>query len=89
MAARLTPQVENARAAIEPFSKMASAMYVSGHCGGASPEDWPGKWSISITGFDGNNFHMPSQHGGLLTVADFRKLSTALSSTMLGPEVKP
>ena len=30
-------QIKQARKAIEPFNKMAAAMYVSGHCGGASP----------------------------------------------------
>jgi hypothetical protein len=48
-------------------------MYVSGHCGGASPEDWPAKWYVQTTG--GKDHHMPQAQGGVLTVADFRKLA--------------
>lgn len=58
---------------LKPFADLADAMYVSGHCGGASPEDWPDKWPISTTG--GRDQHMPQSQGGVLTVADFRKLS--------------
>jgi hypothetical protein len=63
--------------ALRPFAKAAGAMYVSGHCGGASPEDWPDRWVITIQG--GIDFHSPQQHGGLLTVADFRRAAAAAS----------
>src|SRR5579871_2530653 len=60
--------------ALEPFAKISRAMYVSGHCGGASPEDWPSRWSVGIEGFDGKSLHTPQSFGGSLTVADFRRL---------------
>lgn len=79
--------VENARAAIEPFSKLVAAMYESGHCGGASPEDWPDTWHVGIEGRDHKgNIYVHQQWGGSLTVGDFRKLSTALTSTVYQPE---
>jgi hypothetical protein len=69
----VSPEPDAVREALKPFADLADAMYVSGHCGGASPEDWPDKWSISTTG--GKDHHMPQAHGGVLTVADFRKLA--------------
>lgn len=36
--------LEGSAKALEPFALFARGLYVSGHCGGASPEDFPAKW---------------------------------------------
>lgn len=75
--------VDALREALKPFAKMAGAMYVSGHCGGASPEDWPDRWHVTVQG--GKHFHTPQQHGGYLTVADFRRAAEALATPPAQP----
>jgi hypothetical protein len=53
-------------------------MFVSGHCGGASPKDFPLKWNVHLD-IGPSNFS-PQQGAPLLTVADFQRASEALAA---------
>jgi hypothetical protein len=73
------------REALEPFAKVARYMFVSGHCGGASPKDFPLKWNVHLD-IGPSNFS-PQQGAPLLTVADFQRASEALAALASEPGV--
>lgn len=78
----LTAERDRLREALEPFERARRTMFISGHCGGASPQDWPEDQMVHLSG--PHSLGNQAWSGHFLYVRDFTRARTALKEKTSG-----